>query len=410
MLLQDRLADLTLRSKLREMDLDRERIKVRIELRNSRKKNIDIRDAAALGMATNPFTNESINAQTQQNVKKPATRKHAVSAPPGGRLSVISENHAIAAPSSGLLRQRKRSSVTRFGREASLPEIHESLEENEDEVSDIIPLKEPPKKDIPKDRSRTNSIVDESVGAYVLGEFRRMSQVVPSILMALSRKDEEEEDVLYQPDEEREIIPLLDYEPDLHRVTKTVSAVKKLRHRMSVSKKLEACRSTKSLDQMIREKTENLGVQDEFTDGTCVLMKRRLDKKRRNSATPGLSQPPFMQRRQSLFAKPETHDGNKTKPADIFGGTNSQRPRNRSQSIYSLPRMSRSPSVTGFGLFKSGLEEESDSPVIDEDKFINRQKVLREIENYQKISAKVDQFLSAHKSRRAEYEDIVDIK
>lgn len=179
---------------------------------------------------------------------------------------------------------------------------------------------------------------------------------------------------------------------------------------MSVSKKLEACRSTKSLDQMIREKTENLGVQDEFTDGTCVLMKRRLDKKRRNSATPGLSQPSFMQRRQSLFAKPETHDGNKTKPADIFGGANSQRPRNRSQSIYSLPRMSRSPSLTGFGPFKSGLEEESDSPVIDEDKFINRQKVLREIENYQKISAKVDQFLSAHKSGRAEYEDIVAIK
>ena len=248
-------------------------------------------------------------------------------------------------------------------------------------------------------RSRANSIIDESVGAYVLGEFRRMSQVVPSILRALNNKDEEEEEELMYQTELEQPVNLLDYEPDLHKVTKTVRAVKKLRHRMSVSKKLDAARPTKPLDQMIKEKTDNIGVQDEYTDGACVLMKRRLDKKRRNSAIPGLSQPAYMQRRQSLFAKPESSEINKTKTVQTGGLPNFPRQRNRSRSVFDLPKMSRRPTVIGLSNTPQP-DDNFDSPVIDEDEFLNRQKVLHELDNYRRISVKVGEFLTAQDSRR----------
>lgn len=425
MLLQDRLADLNLRSKLRVMDLDRERIQVRRELRNSRKRNIDVRDASALGLVTANAPGKDTEIQKTQKVTKPVYRKHAISAPPGGRLSMISENHSeipsTAETTESAPRLRRQSSVNRLSRETSLPDICESFDEG-DEFIDNVTVKEIPllRREVPRERpransvidgrSRANSIVDESVGAYVLGEFRRMSQVVPSILRALNNKDEEEgdEEFLYQREVEKPI-SLLDYEPDLHKVTKTVSAVKKLRHRMSVSKKLDAARPIKPLDQMIREKTENIGVQDEYTDGACVLMKRRLDKKRRNSATPGLLQPSFMQRRQSLFAKPESSDTNKTRTGQTSGVINFPRQRNRSQSVYGLPKMSRSPSVIGLMSNMSELDNAFNSPVIDEDEFLNRQKVLRELDNYRRISVKVGAFLATHDSRRPEYAHVYAI-
>lgn len=416
-LLQDRLADLNLKSKLRIMDLDREKIQVRRELRHSRKKNIDVRDVAALGILTNePIAIEVENKQRTKLMNKPLSRKHATSAPPGSRLTVISEdtsevsslNPSEAKMTDSVPRHRKRSSDSRFHRETSLPNIHESFDESDES---LVRPEEIPKKEVPKERSRANSVVDESVGAYVLGEFRRMSQVVPSILMALSHKDDDEDELLSQKEEENQAVSLEDYEPDLHRVTKTVSAVKKLRHRMSVSKKLEAARPTKSLDQMIREKTEVIGEQDEYTDGTCVLMKRRLDKKRRNSATPGLSQPLFIQRRQSLFAQPERLNENITGSIQTSGRVSfSQQRRHRSQSVYNLPNMSRSPTVIGLVSNLSGFDNELNSPVMDEDEFLKRQKVLREIENYRRISLKVDEFLAARDSHRTGYEDIVVIK
>ena len=427
MLLQDRLADLTLMSKLKIMDLDRERIKVRTELRNSRKKNIDVKDAAVLSVSAantsaSPLKHNDTEMQ-RHSVGKTSNRKHSLSAPPGGRLAMISEAPVNTAPSGGQsvntetssnmdsppgnLRRKRRISVNQFARETSLPEINESLIEDEDEIVDIIPLKEMPKRETETNRYRSNSVIDESVGAYVLGEFRRISQVVPSILLALSRKDEEEEDDnFYQPDEENSTQSLLDYEPDLHKVTKTVSTVKKLRHRMSINKKLEVCRPTKTLEQMIKEKTESTGTQNEYTDGTCVLMKRRLEKKRRNSAIPGLSQPSFMLRRQSLFAQPDALTAVKTNPSGTFGMPDFQRQRNRSQSVYSVPKLSRSHSMIGFGSSSLRQDNEFKSPVIDEDEFINRQRILRELENFAKINVKVDQFLATNKSRQTRYQDI----
>ena len=422
-LLQDRLAELNLRSKLRIMDLDRERIKVRNELRNSRKKQIDVKDAAMLCVAAiNPYTSTAPVTQNdkklpeRKTMAKTSHRKLAVSAPPGGRLSMISEvptqqgkpgKQAVSelsfdrnTPVSSLGRVRK-SSINKFRREVTLPDIKESFSETEEDSVNMHPIKTIPKAeiDLHYKRTRSQSMIDESVGAYVLGEFTRISQVVPSILMALTRKDEEdeEEDYTYLPEEDNPVKHILDYEPDLHKVRKTVSAVKKLRHRMSISKKLEVNRPSKTLEQMIREKTESEGVQNEYTDGTCVLMKRRLEKKRRNSAVPGLSQPSFMLRRQSLFAPTDLLTPSKPKKTPSVGPQHFQR--NRSQSVYNLPSMSRSNSLFGFRSSLPGPDNES--PVIDEDEYLNRQKVIRELENFAKINIRVDQFLASHDGRKA---------
>ena len=430
MLLLDRLADLNLRSKLRSMDLDRERIQVRRELRNSQKRNIDIRNAPTLGLVNASATGgKSTGPKKSRKTTKPVHRKHAISAPPGGRLSSISENDS-GNPSTAETTEsaprllRRQSSVNRIMRETSLPNIRESFDEDDEDDSENDSIREIPiipRKEIPKERqganplvngrSRANSVIDESVGAYVLGEFRRMSQVVPSILRALNNKDEEEEDeqFMFQTEVEQPV-NLLEYEPDLHKVTKTVRAVKKLRHRMSVSKKLDAARPVKPLDQMIKDKTENIGIQDEYTDGACVLMKRRLDKKRRNSAIPGLSQPAYMQRRQSLFAKPESVEINKTRTIQASGVPNFPKQRNRSQSVFNLPKMARSPTMIGLSSAGPQTDDTFDSPVIDEDEFLNRQRVLRELDNYRRISAKVGDFLATHDARlRAERAQIYAI-
>ena len=146
MLLIDRLADLNLRSKLRSMDLDRERIQVRRELRNSQKRNIDVRDASALGLVNASAPGKGTETQ---KTAKPVKRKHAISAPPGGRLSMISENNS-ENPSTAETTEsaprllRRQSSVNRLSREFSLPDIHETFDESDEHDVENISVQEIP--------------------------------------------------------------------------------------------------------------------------------------------------------------------------------------------------------------------------------------------------------------------------
>ncbi|XP_062581437.1 uncharacterized protein LOC134243223 [Saccostrea cucullata] len=240
-LLQERLDDIHIRSRTREMQLERERIKVRDEWKESRRRQIPVDSIPPL--------------VSPQNL--PASR----------------------------LPQRKIGTVEK-------PKLHRgtSLPEGKD---------------------------SDNVNSYLLGEYRRMSEVIPSILLAISKKDEKKAKMpslfpLQRIDEKEH----RNEEPDLHRITKLARSVKKIRENMSFQKKIDLNRPRLSLSKMFKEMHERRYETDQHTDGTCALLKRKLEKRRRESM-PELDMTTLPMRRTSDPKEPSAF--HKSQSAPLLG-------------------------------------------------------------------------------------------
>ena len=394
-MLDDKLSDLKLRSRLKIMELDRERIRVRNELRNSRKKNITINEAISSGLIPAddsvfgpPEYQTRGNTSSQFSFSREPSSMHfnptsnrSASSPPRrrdgmGQQPTFSRSMSTVQSTS----RRRLTSANQFSKQPTIPERDEY---------DV-------------DRSSRRSSID-TVGAYVIDEFEKMSQVVPNILRALAKKkaeilEEEEKATMIAFNTGRDPdVKLLDYEPDMNKVRKTVSSVKKLRHRMSISKRLETSKPQKSLNQMIKERTDNIGEYDEYTDGTCALMKRRLEKKRRDSA-PVIMEADMFHRKQSFPGA--SGESSSMRRASVHPGPAS--PSRRSSSMSSLPTMpSRSSTSLGFGSHQrhnnAGFESDIGTQIMDEDELINKQRIMRELEKYDMLQNRVDDFLLSRK-------------
>ncbi|XP_069128866.1 uncharacterized protein [Argopecten irradians] len=323
--LEDRLARIHLRSRLREIELDRERIKVRDELRDSKKKQIPIDNILA-----------------RQDTMTP--RVPVQSAKPARLSSVTSDPRS------------------------------------------------------PQDEDGPN--------AYLLGEFKRMSEVIPTILLTLSAKDDKNKPKsgsryrTEHPKPQSKVISVQDYEPDLHRITKLARTVKTLRHNMAINKKLEFTRPTVSLAKLFKEIYEKDHDLDQYTDGACVLLKRKMEK-RRKGALPPLNRP--ISRRHSAyeFSTKENIKENQTGTgSDSREGVLPPHGRNstalpglqRTQSMANLPRMTRSvSSLSVLGVRKS--ESPETKLYIAEDELVMRKRVAFELNKYERLRKKVDKFL-----------------
>lgn len=380
-MLDYRLQNLNLESRLKLMELDREKSKVRNELRNSRKKQITINEAISTGLVPPDDADFLCGGKrsTGNKLSSGQSDDRRSSAPPQRKFGVaetpsFSQSTSFVQPVRG---NTKMSLANQFSRPPTILE-HEEYDTNRNE------------------RTRVK-LGNDSVGTYVLGEFEKISQVVPDILRALAKKKEkqqEADEIARIKDLRNDIVvdmdKIMEYEPDMNKVRKTVRAVKKLRHRMAISKRLESSKNHKSLDQMIRDKTESIGENDEYTDGTCALMKRRLEKKRRESL-PFALDPQYMQRRQSLT------------PAGVgdasFPRRHSETTMRRASSVSHLPGpLSRSSTMLSIGsvgrLNSVGSDSGDDSPFIDEDVLVNRQRIMKEIDKYRSLQSKVDSFIT----------------
>lgn len=325
--MQDRLARIHLRSRFREIELDRERIKVREELRDSKKKQIPI---------DNPLV--------RHDTMSPRAR------PP--------------------MSSRKATALSEM--------TYSTLE-------------------------------DAGPNAYLLGEFRRLSEVIPAILMALSAKDDNKKHKTKSGTRHRtENVPqsktvstsVQDYEPDLHRITKLVRTVKTLRHNMAINKKLEFTKPTTSLAKMFKEIYEKEDDLDQYTDGACVLLKRKMEKRRRGSL-PHLK--PSVLRRHSAYELSTTEKLNSNNTG--LGSSSRERliPSNGRNSAM-LPALQRTPSVTTLPRITRSISSmsvvgvrSSDSPdakmFIGQDELVQRKRVAFELNKYERLREKVDRFL-----------------
>ncbi|OWF51988.1 uncharacterized protein LOC110448361 [Mizuhopecten yessoensis] len=327
--LQDRLARIHLRSRLREIELDRERIKVRDELRDSKRKQIPIDNVLA--------RQDTMTSRPSMTSRKPT------------RLSVTSD--------------------PRF----------------------------------PQDEDGPN--------AYLLGEFKRMSEVIPTILLTLSAKDDKNKPKSgsrYRPEHAKtqsKINSIQDYEPDLHRITKLARTVKTLRHNMAINKKLEFTRPTVSLAKMFKEIYEKEHDLDQYTDGACVLLKRKMEKRRRGPL-PQLDQP--IRRRHSAYEFSTTeklNDSSTGTGSDVRESVFPPHGRHsavlpalkRTPSVANLPRMTRS--MSSLSVLGVRPSESPDTKLfIGEDELVMRKRVAFELHRYERLREKVDRFLIPSKA------------
>lgn len=338
----DKLERLHLSSRIKEIELDRERIKVRNELRNSKKKQVSV---------------ESTTTTPRQDLKSAATES------PRPRTTL-----------------QRSQSVNVRGRSATQDE--------------------------------------DGVNAYLLGEYRRMSEVIPSILSALSAKDEKKSISKSSkklppkhPPSQRDSIDSEWQEPDFHKIRKVVDSIKTLRHNMAINKKLEYTKPNVPLSQRfkdLRMRTSEEDHIDQYTDGACVLLKRKIDKRRRESMSEG-DMPAFTNRRDS-GGSPDRSNTPKPKSAR----SKSICPENlssRQRPSTNLPTLKRSSSVmqmknpsmrshTSLGsAAPSPRTDDIKLQFIDEDELMRRKRVESEWDKYHQIQHKVEKFLVMSKPK-----------
>lgn len=113
---------------------------------------------------------------------------------------------------------------------------------------------------------------------HACGEYRRMSEVIPSILLALSKKDEKKSILLRAfPLHRIEEIELQNQEPDLHRITKLARTMKKMKENISFQKEIDLNRPKMSLYKMFKDMNDHRSIHR----WECVLFERKLKKRRR---------------------------------------------------------------------------------------------------------------------------------
>jgi len=187
------------------------------------------------------------------------------------------------------------------------------------------------------------------------------------------------------------------WEPDLDNISKTVSSVKAIKHNMAINKKLENSHPTISLAKVFKDIYAKEDHLDQFTDGACVLLKRKIEKRRRWSVSNG-EPPAVMKRRHSSqeFTRVEPINTGVNRSASSI--TNR---RSHSVSLPTLPRIGsnlspRSLSRCGTS-FSAGARRNNSSDkhtqFIDEDELLLQRRVAYELQKYEKIREKVDSFL-----------------
>ncbi|XP_067676150.1 uncharacterized protein [Haliotis asinina] len=235
----------------------------------------------------------------------------------------------------------------------------------------------------------------DPVNAYLLTEYRRVSEVIPSILMSLSAKEEKKHEfvAMTTTEPDRTQGGCVD-EPDMTKIQQLIRNVKKMRQDMNVSKRLDSNRckvNFKDLMKTIEAREQRSSPSDTYTDGACSLLRRKMNKMRREGQD--------VDRRQGQRTQSEsTQSTEHTKPLD----DSTQRQRH---SI-TLPRVSDTPaqhrgltmtrSVTTLGMpgrQKTSLPAYTKSQLAEEDEFITRTKVTRELENYDKIRGRIGTFM-----------------
>ncbi|XP_046585656.1 uncharacterized protein LOC124292560 [Haliotis rubra] len=200
----------------------------------------------------------------------------------------------------------------------------------------------------------------DPVNAYLLTEYRRVSEVIPSILMSLSAKEEQKQEFVAMTTTEpnRTQAGGVD-EPDMSKIQKLIRNVKKMRQDMNVSKRLDSNRckvNFKDLMKNIEEREQRGSPSDTYTDGACSLLRRKMNKMRREGDTPMQSQGLAMTRSVTTLGMP--------------------------------------------GRQKTSLPAYSKSQLAEEDEFITRTKVSRELENYDKIRGRIGTFMDTMSQSR----------
>ncbi|XP_071114623.1 uncharacterized protein [Haliotis cracherodii] len=234
----------------------------------------------------------------------------------------------------------------------------------------------------------------DPVNSYLLTEYRRVSEVIPSILMSLSAKEEKTPEFVAMTTTEVDRTKGGADEPDMTKILQLIRNVKKMRQDMNVSKRLDSNRckvSFKDLLKSIEAREQKGSLSDTYTDGACSLLRRKMNKMRRDGQD--------VDRRQG----PRSQGGHRQPTESIKSpDENSQRKRH---SI-TLPRVSDTPmqpqgltmtrSVTTLGMpgrQKTSLPAYTKRQLAEEDEFITRTKVSRELENYDKIRGRIGTFI-----------------
>ncbi|KAL3883477.1 hypothetical protein ACJMK2_029736 [Sinanodonta woodiana] len=415
LMLQERLEELNLKSKYRIMQLEKERITLRNEFNMKRKQNRSLTSAQYW-----PMTAEELDEAIDDisDLPRPFQR----------RLSCFPASTRMQSITS-LLPQRKMSapaiSISRKTSVATSPEEGPPTKEGkkiERKISFVVDNNDKGEAD-GKTMSRQTSLVEENVnntkhlkiresngqgggqysrevaeshGAYLLDEYRRMSRVVPSILLSLSPKDDKDELLEHTEPSKIDTLPVQDEsEPDLSRVSNLVRSVKRIRHQIAINKRSENTRPKTSLQQMFKDLLKE-DTFDEHTDGACVLIKRMMDRKRRQSVSYQNEYQNMQNRRMMSDLQPS---GSRRQTLSVSSSGLPSRRTSIASSVQALPGLTRR-GCTAAGLrrssiFRRGGDQDLTGLSFGDD-ITNSERLAREMENYELLQERVNTFL-AHK-------------
>jgi hypothetical protein len=255
-------------------------------------------------------------------------------------------------------------------------------------------------------RTSAKMAQDLSVNDYLIEEHRKLSAVIPEILTALT---------IPKNDKTKKLIPDTVYiqegtyvEPDMNKVMKMTQAVKVLRK--NISTKMKANSLQPKLTVALRPPKGDNDLNT-YTNGACALMKRKIDKKRKESNA-HYELPPSMQRKLAALEKqmsdPRRHsviasipDVNKIKQQQKIHSV-CVPVLQRAHSTSVLPPIPRTPGVSRSltNMTIHSLSEnhrlnsqDANSQTIDEDELKARQKIALELERYDAVRCKITNFL-----------------
>ncbi|XP_063403701.1 uncharacterized protein LOC134687379 isoform X1 [Mytilus trossulus] len=255
-------------------------------------------------------------------------------------------------------------------------------------------------------RTSARAAQDLSVNDYLIEEHRKLSSVIPEILTALTiPKNQNSKQLvpdapLYQQENVTDL--------DVNKIVKMTHAVKILRK--NISTRMKANEHQPPLTVVLRPSRSD-GDLNVYTNGACALMKRKIDRKRKQSNS-NYELPPSMQRKLAALEKQMSDPRRQSVMASIpdVSKLKSQQKRHsvcvpalqRSQSIAALPPIPTTPgmlrSLTNVSM-NSGLDHrrknssEGNSQTIDEDELRSRQKIAMEMERYDAVRNKITNFL-----------------
>ncbi|XP_041352024.1 uncharacterized protein LOC121370688 [Gigantopelta aegis] len=234
------------------------------------------------------------------------------------------------------------------------------------------------------------------VSKYLLTEYTRTAEVIPSILHSLSAKEEEAKQEV-KPGLSRPGTPATETscEPDIRKILRLAKNVRKLHEHMEIRKQRVNYGARLNFKNMLRLNAEKKGESDIYTDGACSLLRRKMLKMRRNS----------------LPSLPDTTSSsiNVFKHNISLPLINPRPPID--QSAYVLSRAKSLPlslplplnhsrgTLTTYSGSEGRLSTKEDPASVKKQMFAQR-KVSEEIKNYDKILTKINSFLGDVRLKR----------